>query len=386
MRPAEGGAFLAVEVAFQAMADGLVKQDAGPAIAEHDGHQAGRGRAGAQVDPGLVHGRTGKAGEHLVTEAAVVVAPAATAGALLATTVLFHDHRHRDPHQGAHVGRQVAIAAGHHHHLPGADQTGHDLLDPRIFGPGHGFEALQQLDLADIVEGVVGVVGPIEGGGRLLRDLDLAGLATPAVGDGPCGVGGILERLQADVVGVGKGRLLAGDGAHTDTLLDVEAARLDDAFLQAPGLGAVILEIKVGVVELVAVELAEDLVEILEVQVVGLEQQLAGKLEGIGGGILAHGLSGMNSVGLTDLAVAQRRQACANLGDAGGVQVGHHHTGAFGQARQHLAPGVNDHAVAPGAAAAGVTPALGTGEHVALVFDGPGTQQDSPSGPGRWCR
>jgi hypothetical protein len=38
----------------------------------------------------------------------------------------------------------------------------------------------------------------------------------------------------------------------------------------------VVLEVQVGVVELVAEELAEDLVEILEVQVVGLEQQLAG--------------------------------------------------------------------------------------------------------------
>jgi hypothetical protein len=40
----EGARLLAVEVAFQPVADRLVQQDAGPARAEHHGHLAGRRR------------------------------------------------------------------------------------------------------------------------------------------------------------------------------------------------------------------------------------------------------------------------------------------------------------------------------------------------------
>jgi hypothetical protein len=44
------------------------------------------------------------------------------------------------------------------------------------------------------------------------------------------------QRRLGDVVGVGERGLLAGDGAHADTLVDAEAAALDDAFLEAPAL------------------------------------------------------------------------------------------------------------------------------------------------------
>jgi len=40
-------------------------------------------------------------------------------------------------------------------------------------------------------------------------------------------------------------------------LVDVEAARLDDALIEAPGLGTRILEIEVGVIDLVRQDLAE---------------------------------------------------------------------------------------------------------------------------------
>jgi hypothetical protein len=81
-------------------------------------------------------------------------------------------------------------------------------------------------------------------------------------GDGARGLRRRLQRRQADLVGIGEGGLLAGDGAHADAALDVEAARLDDALLQAPGLGAGVLEIQVGIVEPVAEQLAEDGLEL----------------------------------------------------------------------------------------------------------------------------
>jgi hypothetical protein len=92
-------------------------------------------------------------------------------------------------------------------------------------------------------------------------------------------VGRTLQRLQADVVGVGEGGLLAADGAHADALLDVEAARLDDAFFQAPGLGTRVLEIQVGVIDVVPEQLAEDALELVRRQSVRAQQGLLGDLE-----------------------------------------------------------------------------------------------------------
>ena len=53
---AEGGDALAVEVGFEAVADGFVQQDAGPAGAEHHGHFAGGRVDGVQLDDGLARG------------------------------------------------------------------------------------------------------------------------------------------------------------------------------------------------------------------------------------------------------------------------------------------------------------------------------------------
>ena len=55
--PGEGRGALAVEVAFEAMADRLVQEDAGPAGAEHHGHLARRGVDRGEVDLGLTHRR-----------------------------------------------------------------------------------------------------------------------------------------------------------------------------------------------------------------------------------------------------------------------------------------------------------------------------------------
>src|SRR5207247_7098190 len=51
--PRERGSPLAVEVALEPVADGLMEQDAGPARTEHDGHRAGRGIYGAELEDGL---------------------------------------------------------------------------------------------------------------------------------------------------------------------------------------------------------------------------------------------------------------------------------------------------------------------------------------------
>ena len=56
MRPEKADDALAVEVALQAVADGLVQQHAVPAGAQHHVHLAGRAGDGVEVDQGLAQG------------------------------------------------------------------------------------------------------------------------------------------------------------------------------------------------------------------------------------------------------------------------------------------------------------------------------------------
>ena len=50
--PGEGGGLLAVEVGFEAVADGFMQQHTGPSGAENDGHLAGGGGDGAELKDG----------------------------------------------------------------------------------------------------------------------------------------------------------------------------------------------------------------------------------------------------------------------------------------------------------------------------------------------
>src|SRR5207249_3761970 len=93
------------------------------------------------------------------------------------------------------------------------------------------------------------------------------------------GLRGVLQGVEADLVGVSEGRLLARDRAYADALLDVEAARLDDAFLEAPALEARVLEIQIGVIDLARAESAEHPLELGGFQVVGREQRRLCRVE-----------------------------------------------------------------------------------------------------------
>jgi len=75
--------------------------------------------------------------------------------------------------------------------------------------------------------------------------------------------------------------------------------------------------------------------------------------------------------------MAQRGQCLAHLVQTLEVYRTANHAGAFGQHVNDLAPGVDQHAVAPGTAAVGMLTALRRRQHVALVFDGAGAQQHS---------
>src|SRR4030095_10650964 len=88
------------------------------------------------------------------------------------------------------------------------------------------------------------------------------------------------ECCQADVVGIGESSLFAGERPDAHSLIDVEAARFDDALLQAPGLAAGILKIEIGVIHAVRHDLAEDSLKTIAVESIRSEQDLVGGYEG----------------------------------------------------------------------------------------------------------
>ena len=131
----EGAGALAVEIAFQAVADGLVQQDAGPARAEHHSHLARWRWPGHQVGQGRLHRFIDIAADAGIVKVSQAEAATATGRAHLAPAFLLGNHRHRQAHQRAHISGQRAVGTGHQHHVVLAGQTGHHLHHARVFAP-----------------------------------------------------------------------------------------------------------------------------------------------------------------------------------------------------------------------------------------------------------
>ena len=258
MRPGERAGALAVEVALQPVADGLVQQDAGPAGAEHHGHLAGRRGARLQVGQRGLDRVVDVAFDLLVVEIGQAEAPAAAAGAHFAPAVLLGDHRDRQAHQRPHVGRQRAVGARDHHHVAFAGQA-RPSPGPRA-DPWHGPasrpcpSSATLAALSSVAIGSTRVVQRPAG-----RYLFCSYLRTPGARCSryrPHGAGRVEQRGLGNVVGIGEGGLLAADRPHAHALVDAEAAGLDDALFQAPAFAARVLEVQVGVVDLVGGDFA----------------------------------------------------------------------------------------------------------------------------------
>jgi hypothetical protein len=120
--------------------------------AQHHRHLAGR--RGPRVEVGqrgldrIVH----VFGDLVVGEIRQAETPAAAARAHLAPALVLGDHGHRQAHQRAHIGRQRAIGARHHHHVVFTGQSGHHLHHARVFGAGQLLDPAQQLDLGGAVQ------------------------------------------------------------------------------------------------------------------------------------------------------------------------------------------------------------------------------------------
>ncbi|ABA47973.1 hypothetical protein BURPS1710b_3335 [Burkholderia pseudomallei 1710b] len=251
---------LAVEVALEPVADRLVQQHAGPARAEHDRHRARGRRARVEVDERGVHRVVDVAREHVVGEVAVVEAAAAAARADLAPAVVLGDHRHRHAHERADVRRERAVAARDEHDVVFAGEPRHHLLDARVAAARHLLDALEQLHLRGRVERGERIGGQIQVAPRdalqRRRRADLL-LAAARGRDRLRRDGRLADRLGRQVVRVRERGALAGDRAHADALVDAEAARLDDAFLEAPRFAAGGLEVQIRVVDAMREDIGE---------------------------------------------------------------------------------------------------------------------------------
>ncbi len=247
--PTVGRTALAVEVAFQAVPYGFMEQHTGPARAQHHRQCTGWRGNGFQVDQCLTQRFTGIAhGTVFSEEIAVVGTPTTTMTATLAATVLLDDHADIETHQRPYICRQAAIGGRHKDALPHTGHAHGHLLDTRVEGTGGRVDTLEQVDLlrtADHFQGVIRRVqlGHVLGAERLHRAV-LAGTGNRARRTGSEAKG-----FKGNSVAVGKAGLFTGLRAHTDALVKVETAFLDDAVFESPRLGNLALEIQIGRVD-----------------------------------------------------------------------------------------------------------------------------------------
>ena len=247
IRPGEGGGLLAVEIAFEPVADGLVQHDARPAGAEHHVHFAGRRRHRLQIDQRLAHRFVDRVLPLVGDDEAFIAFAAAIAGAagFLPVAVAGHD-RDIDPHQRPDVAIGLAVAADDLHGLPGGAEADGNLADARVLGPRIGVDGLQQPHLG------------VEGGRRqravLAIELDVgarrrAGIvAGIAALDGAHGVGGPRNRLLRNVRGMRIADRLVLDGAQTEPLRGVVGRLLQPAVVEHQHFGLAVFEEQLAVV------------------------------------------------------------------------------------------------------------------------------------------
>ena len=281
----ESARSLAVEVALQPVAHGFVQQHAGPAIAQHHGHLAcGRG-AGFEVDERGRHGFLHIAFDHGVVKISQAKATTAAGTAHFAAAVLLGDHRQGQTNQRAHIGRQRAIGAGHHDHVVFGGQARHDLHNAGVFSTCDFFHMAQQVHFGRAVECRHRVQRGVERtAGRNLSRWYLDALVLRGRGNRAHRHGRIHQGGFGNVIGVGKGGFLARNGPHTHTLVDAEAASLDDALFQAPAFGAGVLKVKIGVIDRVRLDGVQGLSQMGFVKTKRVKQQGLGRGQAFNGG------------------------------------------------------------------------------------------------------
>ncbi len=179
-----------------------------------------------------------------VKEIVITKTTTTTRTAAFATAIAFNQDAAVEAHQRANIRTQGAIGRRHQHLFVDTGQGGDDLSDRRIQSPGETVHLFQQSDLLLLIQSPQGIDRCIQSGSMArLPDADLA--ITPTLRYATGGDHRLAQRMDTDLVRVGKTGLLAAHGAHTNSLIDVVTAILDDAIFQHPGLVIAALEIEI---------------------------------------------------------------------------------------------------------------------------------------------
>ena len=111
----KSGAALAIEIAFEPVANGFMQQNTRPARPQHHRHRAGRRRPRRQIGHGLVHRLGRVVAQDVVGKIGVVETSAAAGAALFAAAIVLGDDLQRQPDQRTHVRGQHAVGTRDQH-------------------------------------------------------------------------------------------------------------------------------------------------------------------------------------------------------------------------------------------------------------------------------
>ena len=214
---AESGDLLAVEVGFEAVADGFVQEDAGPAGTEDHGHFAGGRVDGSEHGNGLAGGLAREMlGSFFVEEEIEFDASAAAGVAALGLASVVAGGG-PDAHAGHRLAieGQDAVAGGDQDVAQAIDVDGLHLKDAGIVGAGGAVGALDQFDA--VGEGGIGGCGEYRieimvGAFVEVELVDFGG----AGGDIGSDARGFADLFGGEVVTVGVAGPFAGDDADAD--------------------------------------------------------------------------------------------------------------------------------------------------------------------------
>ena len=267
------------------MSDRFVQQHARPAVAQNDGHLAGRRRTGFEIGQGLFDSGIDKPTNQVFIEIRQIITSAAARTALLTTLTLLGNDGYVHAYHRADVGSVFTVQTGDVHHVVFAGQTGHHLHDTRIGGFGQHFNFVQQRDFGS----------GIEAGNRVNRHMDRLAVGWCRHFDACFAAGRTnhancfsraVDRIDTQAVGVGKSGFIARNGTHAHALINLEAARFDNAFFQMPTFIGSALTIDVGIIDMVGADNAQALGEQIGRKMVGFEQislyGIIGLMHGVG--------------------------------------------------------------------------------------------------------
>ena len=139
---------LAVEVALEAVADRLVKQDPRPPRSEDDRHLAGGGVHRVEVQDRLPRGFPREAQMAVaVDEEAEGLSPTAAVRPLLTAVRVLGDAGDVQTGERLDVAHQTTVGGRDHHELLLDRERGKDVLDARVVGAGGAIDGFEEGDL-----------------------------------------------------------------------------------------------------------------------------------------------------------------------------------------------------------------------------------------------